>query len=117
MLWKYVAIEFSLVILSDLVSRAIALTDGISENTEGWRSDVIHPRHHFNYSGGVAILFTQAHIQIQGQTHQQILEDDCQYAAFALSLQAGDTHLTTTFTTDEGMARGAYYVYVRYLGA
>lgn len=95
----------------------IALTDGISENTEGWRSDVIHPRHHFNYSGGVAILFTQAHIQIQGQTHQQILEDDCQYAAFALSLQAGDTHLTTTFTTDEGMARGAYYVYVRYLGA
>lgn len=29
LLWKYVAIEFSLVVLSDLVSRAIALTDGI----------------------------------------------------------------------------------------
>ena len=28
-LWKYVAIEFALVVISDLVSRAISLTDGI----------------------------------------------------------------------------------------
>lgn len=40
LLWKYVAIEFGLVILSDLLSRAISLTDGILGDQYNIRTSV-----------------------------------------------------------------------------
>jgi arylsulfatase A-like enzyme len=93
----------------------IALTDGIESSDAGWRLDVIHERHHFNYTGGLAIPFTKASIQIANQKMERCLDTNCQYAAFELNLPAGQTYLNTAFTTEDGLERGAYYVYVRHV--
>jgi hypothetical protein len=91
----------------------IAMTDGIAETDEGWRSDVIHPRHRIMYSGGKAIAWTTAGIEIAGQALTQDIVPGSQCAVFTLDLPAGSTHLKTWLRTDDGMERGAYFVYVR----
>ena len=93
------------------------LTQGIAPSTNGWRADVIHPRHHNNYSGGIAIPFTTAGIQIADQEQHQTIDPHSRGVVFMLPLQAGATHLKTWFRTDNGMERGAYYVYVKLMNA
>ncbi|MBL4700945.1 MAG: arylsulfatase [Phycisphaeraceae bacterium] len=93
-----------------------ALTQGIAHSDEGWRSDVIHPRHREMYSGGVAMPFTKAGIEIAGLSQTAAIEPDSQAAVFELNLPQGQTHLKTWFHSDTGLERGAYYVYVRLLG-
>lgn len=93
----------------------IAITDGIVESNSHWRSDVIHPRHQKIYSGGLALPFAHAGIEINGQREEQAIMPGSQCVVFNLKIPAGCTHLKTWFLTDNGLERGAYYVYVRKL--
>ena len=88
------------------------MTKGIAHSDDGWRKDVIHPRHYDEYSGGIAIAFTTAGIRIGNHEQTKRIEPKSHAAIFNLELESGDYHLTTWLRTDEGLERGAYYVYV-----
>ena len=93
------------------------LTAGIADSDAGWRSDVIHPRYRLIYSGGVALPFTQAGIEIAGRRLERPIAPVDHAAVFELDLPAGPAHLATWLRTDDGLERGAYYVYVSRPGA
>lgn len=88
------------------------MTAGIAPSDAHWRADVIHPRHRRTYSGGKAMAFTHAGIAIADQSEQTTIDPNSHAAVFTLDLPAGPTHLKTWLRTDDGLERGAYYVYV-----
>jgi len=89
-----------------------SIGEGISDSYEGWRSDVVSEKWHNKYMGGIAIPFTRAGITIAGQEQETAIDLHATSVVFELDLEQGPTHLTTWFRTEEGMERGAYYVYV-----
>ena len=89
-----------------------AIVEGIAASQDDFRADVIQEKNHHVWMGGKAMPFTQASILIGEHASSQPISAHDKSVVFELNLQAGDTHLRTAFTTDEGLERGAYYVYV-----
>ena len=89
-----------------------SINEGIEHSTEGWRADVIQEKEHIRYSGGVALVITKAEINICGIKQEKAVNPSNKAIVFELNLPKGATHLSTYFKTDDGLERGAYYVYI-----
>jgi len=59
---------------------------------------------------------TGAKIKLGDVEMQQKLSTDAKFASFSMTLKKGPAKLQTWLTTAGGKERGAYYVYVKYLG-
>ena len=86
-----------------------AITKGIEPSTEGWRADLgLLER---LYSGGVAMPFTKATLQVGDVYEEKPVSEEDLGVTFELELEPGEMKLLSSFEGDEGLTRGAYYVY------
>ncbi len=91
-----------------------AITEGIEESDDGWRSDILGD-YRFFYSGGKAMPFTEATLKIGDQEWTKPVAPSDKGIAFEVELAQGVTTLVSTFSGPGELTRGAYYVYVRKL--
>ncbi len=67
------------------------------------------------YGGGRAIPIKQATIRVAGVEASKPVGPMDTAASFELTLPAGQSHLETCLTTEDGATLGAYYVYVEWV--
>ena len=85
------------------------VTGGIEDSTEGWRSDLGLLKR--IYSGGVALPFTKASLEIGEVILEKEVSPDDMGVFFEVELKPGQTKLVSTFKGEGDLMRGAYYVY------
>ncbi|MBT7057144.1 MAG: arylsulfatase [Lentisphaerae bacterium] len=90
-----------------------AIVEGIPPSDDGWRRDAVPENRWFYYTGGAAMSFEQATLSINGRQWEKPVAPDDKAVVFDVALKKGPAHLVTTFHGDNGLERGAYYVYVR----
>ena len=89
-----------------------AITAGIKESDEGWRSDIILEQYRDSYSGGVALDLDKAHVII-GEIHETVsFDENHKKASFILELKKGKYNLEAWFSNEKGFEKGAYFVYI-----
>ena len=89
-----------------------AIVEGIEHSDEGWRREAVPENRWFMYTGGEAMPFRRASISIGDQAQETEISTTDKAAVFEVELERGPAHLETAFLGDDGLLRGAYYVYV-----
>ncbi len=89
-----------------------AITEGIPDSDEGWERGMVPEDRWFYYTGGEAMPFNRATLVVGDDTwHRDIAAAD-KAVVFEVPLKRGPARMVSAFHGDDGLERGAYYVYV-----
>ncbi len=94
-----------------------AVTAGIDGDDVEFRRDAIAPGAEGMYSGGRALGYDTAVLNLSGRSQQCVeVNPNDLGATFTLRLEQGSAHLRAQFSDCRGAYSSAYYVYVRRIG-
>jgi arylsulfatase A-like enzyme len=88
---------------------------GIDGDDVVFRRDAIAEADWAHYTGGRALEFDAAHLEVTGRPAQSVPVADEVAAVLRIQLDAGPAHVSAHFSSVEGLKQAPYYVYVRRL--